>query len=740
MKRKILITLLAVTLLLALALPIQMGSAAGPIVNVPTAVNGRILTTDKTGDISDWVEIAQNGGYSLIIRKSYINIYPNGHYGEQSWQYTPYGTSNAYASSSVRNRINAWFNNTATGAADNLPSGAKLRDYTVLNNALNTLGTCNSDAAMTNGYSKPTDTKVRTGNDVAFPLSYGEAANFCSMSHDMRNKNPQIQPSSAMAIANYNKLSIPQGYLYGIWLRSPGDNNTTAGAMTNSGGYNSTSFGRVFQFQINPVNYNEYGLVYPALWVDSTIFGAVADKGTIVVTHKDRETNEILRQDTFTVDPGPYGPYNPITLTGYSAGSLAPGSDPASGTIAAGQTRNITYLYTGDTTCGPITDVPTAVDGRTLTTDKTGDSSDWIEIARNGCYSLIVRKNYINIYPSGHSNEPSWQHTAYGSTNAYASSTVRNRINAWFGSVASGTADNLPSGARLRDYTVQNNSLYVLGTSNYDASMTNGYSKPTDIKIRNGSDVAFPLSYGEAANFCSISHDIRTRNPQIQPSSATAAASYNKLSMPSGYLYGMWLRSPGDSSNTAGSLTNNGGYYGASNGRVFQFQLSSAGYSEYGLVYPALWVDSSIFYTTGTVVVTHKDSVTGEILRQNTYDVNPGTYGPYNPESFPGYGAGTLAPGSDPASGTIAAGQTRNVTYLYGKMATIIVIHQGSINGNEIWRDVIEVEPGPYGPYNNYPFFPDYDAGAWDPTSAPRSGTIEAGQTLTIRFLYGPLV
>ena len=70
--------------------------------------------------------------------------------------------------------------------------------------------------------------------------------------------------------------------------------------------------------------------------------------------------------------------------------------------------------------------------------------------------------------------------------------------------------------------------------------------------------------------------------------------------------------------------------------------------------------------------------------------------------------------------------------------ATINVVHQ-STQGYELWRDVFEVEPGAYGPYNNYPFFPEHDAGLWDPTSDPRSGVIEAGQTITIRFLYGPL-
>ena len=235
--------------------------------NDPTVTNpGRVLTPDQTGDSVDWIEIAKSGGYSLIVRKSYINIYTgSGHYGDPAWQYTSFGTTNAYGSSNVRTAINNWFKTSATvNNGDNLPAGARLRDYTMQNNAIDKLGMGSIAAGMANAFSKPNTYQVGDGNDVAFALSYTEVANFCSKTHDLRGFNPEIQPSSAAAIANFNKLSIPAGYLYGMWLRTPGDITGTAGAMSNDG--------RAFQYHLSSTGNSECGLVHPALWVRSTIF------------------------------------------------------------------------------------------------------------------------------------------------------------------------------------------------------------------------------------------------------------------------------------------------------------------------------------------------------------------------------------------------------------------------------------------------------------------------------------
>jgi len=338
-KRKLVSALMVLVLLVPMLLAVQSGFA-DPIVSTPTGVDGRILTTDKTGDTSDWVEIAVNSDYSLIVRKNYINV--NQYSGTQnvpSWQYVSYGSSASYTSSNVRAGINAWFNGTAAGAADRLSATAKLRNYTVQNTAMSSIGTCCSQQAMSDGLSKPTSYQVGTGNDIAFALSYAESANFFSSKHFMRYTNPAEQPSQVVAVLNIAKINIPLEYLYGMWLRSPGDCPGTAGSLSNQ----SNAGGVCFQFQITSPNASEKGLVYPALWVNSDIFGAV--KGTVIVSHSDAATGAVWSTLTYDVPaPGNYGPYPALDIPGYRA-YLAQNSDPASGYINPGETKHVRWMY-----------------------------------------------------------------------------------------------------------------------------------------------------------------------------------------------------------------------------------------------------------------------------------------------------------------------------------------------------------------------------------------------------------
>jgi len=239
----------------------------GPSDGDPDVGDGEILGTDKTGDTSEWIRIATSGAYSLIVRKNYISIY-NGKHGQYDWNYAAFGLNTNYnhSENQVRPAINAWFKNAATGDKDNLPANARLRNYTMQNNAAQKLGEGSSLAGMFNAFSKPTTTQIPSGDDVAFALSYTEAANFCSKTHDIRpiTDNLEVKPSAAQAIFNFGRLNIPQVYEYGMWLRTPGDISGTAGALDYTG--------RAFQFHISPSTSNERGLVYPALWVKSTIF------------------------------------------------------------------------------------------------------------------------------------------------------------------------------------------------------------------------------------------------------------------------------------------------------------------------------------------------------------------------------------------------------------------------------------------------------------------------------------
>ena len=265
--QRLLATALAVLLVAtATFLPV---SAAAPPAGAPTGVNGRILTPAQSGDISNWVEIAQYNGSSLIIRADYIRISGYRNY-DPEYNYFSFGTDNKYSNSFLRARINHWFAGVPDYAnwEDVLPLDARLRDYTLQHNALSKLGTCNTIAAMSDGLSAPYSYQVGIGADIAFALSYGESANFLSTIHFQRNNSLADQPSNAVAVSNVQKINIPYNYLSGMWLRSPGDVPNTVGALDNEG---NGRF-RAFQFYVTS-SASQKGYIYPALWVDSAIFG-----------------------------------------------------------------------------------------------------------------------------------------------------------------------------------------------------------------------------------------------------------------------------------------------------------------------------------------------------------------------------------------------------------------------------------------------------------------------------------
>ncbi|MCL2461767.1 MAG: hypothetical protein FWF44_03815 [Defluviitaleaceae bacterium] len=233
------------------------------------------------------------------------------------------------------------------------------------------------------------------------------------------------------------------------------------------------------------------------------------------------------------------------------------------------------------TTTQPATDdTPTGVDGRTLPAAKAGDTSDWIEIATNGGYSLLVRADFIQIRSGD--TRPDWNTAYFGSTTVYKDSIVRDDINKWFTGNSSAATVLSPT-ANLRNYTVKNNSLTTAtGVGSTTAGLTNSFSKPIAEADRTGLDVAFALSYSEAANFCSTTHEVRTANPEMQASPQLAINNYNKLVKHTGI--GIWLRTPGDITGEAGNILN---------GRAFQLQASKG--TDMSHIYPAVWVDSSIF-------------------------------------------------------------------------------------------------------------------------------------------------
>jgi len=216
-----------------------------PITEIPERVDGGILDGGLTGD-GTWIEIARNGNYSLIVRKEVLPI------GRVNFD----DRTNIYTQASIRGRVNSWFNST-------LSSGARLRNFTVSNDCLNKLGAFASLESY--GYSKPTGTLTRTGNDVAFLLSFAEAASFCSMQY--ATSTTTFANSHPYAQANFNKLTKPGALTYDFWwLRSPGHYAST----TTNSSVGSHSLPLADCVYANSTIAPHF--VRPALWVHRNIF------------------------------------------------------------------------------------------------------------------------------------------------------------------------------------------------------------------------------------------------------------------------------------------------------------------------------------------------------------------------------------------------------------------------------------------------------------------------------------
>ena len=296
-------------------------------------------------------------------------------------------------------------------------------------------------------------------------------------------------------------------------------------------------------------------------------------KGTVYVVHRDRGSNEILKQETYLVNPGVYGPYEGYG-TGYFPGygyGVWDGGVPKSGTIKAGEVKTVNYLYLKSK-------------GTVIVAHKDRDTG---ETLRSDKYEL--------------------------------------------------------------DYNSLANGIATCTYGPYNARTFPGYEPGS---LAPGSD----------------------------PASGQVTIGFYKYVT---YLY----------SKTPKSI----------------------------------------------IKVKHVSLSTGATLLEEEYTVTPGAYGPYDPITFDGYDPGQLAPGSDPASGTVAAGETKNITYNYcltpaSEPGTIKVFHISSATGT-LSTETYTVTPGAYGPYNAKTF-PLHGPGELAPGSDPASGTIAAGETKNIIYKY----
>jgi hypothetical protein len=453
---------------------------------------------------------------------------------------------------------------------------------------------------------------------VAFALSFCEAALYCATQYVTCWVGATIERSSTAAYNNYLQL-MPRYYAGGTtpayWLRTPGTSYTLAGSVAFQGGEGEVNIGRVNQDTVIGV----FGHYRPAMWVGSGIFGGGGGGNTCTLSYDANGGSGAPGAQTVAINA-----YATISTTIPSHPTLAFKGWASTSTATTPEYQPGGSIYmTGNKTLFAVwgtngQDWPEGVIGRVLTPDLSGDTINWIEIARYGKYSLIFRTNFLNINTvSGHNGDYAWQYTpSYGATSNYNTSNVRNYINNWFRGTAAGAADNLAAGARLRNYTMANNATSILGTCSNQVSITDGFSKPSATYRNTGDDVAFALSFSESANFCSLKHFVRQFAPQSYPSGSIAVGNYDRISIPNVYIYAAWLRSPGDTAGTAGALNYR------LDGRAFQNTLSPGAGSEHGLVYPALWVDSDVFAKSTYVLYYNANGGSGapppQIIATNT--------------------------------------------------------------------------------------------------------------------------
>ena len=216
-----------------------------PTQGVGTVSTTRMLTAQQTGD-GEWIEIARNGGYSLILRRTVIAATSR---FSSTANYVPYADQ-PHTTGNLRFTINNWYSNT-------LSTAAPIRQYTVDHDALMKPGTA-SHLDSENGFSVPTGELRGTGSDVAFALSFQEAAIYVSGRWNNNISGGETwSPSSAEALINWNRLTDRTAT---SWLRTAGRSSTAASYL-----YTDNRVGTLLTV---PHAFR----VRPALWVDSAIF------------------------------------------------------------------------------------------------------------------------------------------------------------------------------------------------------------------------------------------------------------------------------------------------------------------------------------------------------------------------------------------------------------------------------------------------------------------------------------
>jgi len=241
---KIIIAIAAVAAVIATGLMVAFIFGRG-LSDIPTVATTRRLSAARVGDDSDWIEIATNGRYSLILRVDNIG----------TSRFNPEGGGNNFVGSEAQAAVDNWWNTVS--------SLASIRTNAVGHNALTRLGHF-GDADESDGFSNP----IGGSESWPFLLSVQEAARFVSTSHydvNAENFHERWPDSQAGARTNWgaDRLGSPREHW---WLRSPGNRDYRMAAVSYRGNVNG---GSGFQ---TAVETDGFLVLRPALWVNSTIF------------------------------------------------------------------------------------------------------------------------------------------------------------------------------------------------------------------------------------------------------------------------------------------------------------------------------------------------------------------------------------------------------------------------------------------------------------------------------------
>jgi hypothetical protein len=326
---------------------------------------------------------------------------------------------------------------------------------------------------------------------------------------------------------------------------------------------------------------------------------------TINVLHIDQETGVSLWNQTYTVISGPYGPYYALTFPGYQRGSMAAGGSPASGIIAAGETRTIIYLYS----------------------KMGGDGGNVIAIVN------VLHKDR--------------------ETNVELRSDTYPVVSGNYGPYS------------------------PLKFSGYETGSLSVGSAPAEGFISTGQTITITYLYSKSP-VITVEHKDRDTGGVLKSD--------------------MYSISPG--------------YYGPYNALEFQNyglgSLSTSSDPAYGTI--NIGESRTITYlynkvmAVATIIIVHKD-MAGNVLGGYPQSIDPGNYGPYGHDQFSGLSPNGLAVGSAPASGMIAAGETKTIIFLYSDdatppegTATINVIHwvMSALGDYSVENDTLTVNAGSY--------------------------------------------